>query len=89
MPALSAGDHQVLFRNAFQPEGSVYLANALVPSSDGVAVTAQHRDADQRNLTIDYRIRSGNAARPPIWPLAAMSGGVLTLMVFLRRRSSR
>jgi len=81
VPALSAGDHQVLFRNAFQPEGSVYLANALVPESDAVAVTAQHRDGDQRSLAIDYRIAPDHASGRPVWPLGLV-GGALMVMLF-------
>jgi len=86
--ALSAGAHQVVFRNTFQPDGSVYLANALVPASDAVAVTAQHRDGNQRSLAIDYRIAPAATARLPRWPVAAMSGGALMLIVSLRRRST-
>jgi hypothetical protein len=87
VPTLSAGDHQVLFRNAFQPEGSVYLANALVPDSDTVAVTAQHRDGDQRSLAIDYRIAQRSPTRLPVWPLAAVTGGALMLMGMIRRHT--
>jgi hypothetical protein len=85
VPALSVGDHQVLFRSAFQPDSSVYLANALVPASDAVAVTAQHRDADQRSLAIDYRIRPGQTLPLPLWPLGALGGGLLAWMLLVRR----
>lgn len=85
VPELRAGVHQVLLRNTFQPVGSVYLANALVPTSAAVTVTAQHRDANQRNLAIDYRIRPGPVPRLPLWPLGAVAGGALTLMILLRR----
>ena len=47
LPRLSTGAHQLLFRNSHHPDRSVYLANALVPESDDVAVTAQRRDGDQ------------------------------------------
>jgi hypothetical protein len=79
------GNHQVLFRNRFQPDGSVYLANALVPASDRVAVTAQQRDGDQRTLMIDYRIRPASTTHLAMWPLAAAIGGALLLMVVWRR----
>jgi hypothetical protein len=80
VPALPAGGHQVVFRNAFQPEGSVYLANALVPASDAVAVTAQHRDGDQRSLAIDYRIAPARGSERPVWPLG-LAGGALMVML--------
>ena len=60
-PRLSVGSHQLLFRNRHHPDRSVYLANALVPESDQVAVTAQRRDGDQRDLTIDYVVRAAPA----------------------------
>jgi hypothetical protein len=85
VPERSVGDHQLLFRNTFQPAGSVYLANALVPTSDAVAVTAQHRDADQRSLAIDYRIRPRPVRRLPLRPLGAVGVGALTLMILVRR----
>jgi hypothetical protein len=63
MPALGAGDHELRYRNGHRPEVSVYLANALVPASDRVAVIAQHRDVDQRELTIDYTLRGDRSTR--------------------------
>ena len=59
LPRLSIGPHQLLFRNRHHPDRSVYLANALVPDSDKVAVTAQRRDVDQRELIIEYVVACG------------------------------
>jgi hypothetical protein len=59
----TVGDHHVTFTNEHHPAGSVYLANALVPGSDRIAVTAQRRDANQQTLTIDYNVR--RASTPP------------------------
>ena len=56
LPELSTGPHTVFFRNAHRPEVSVYLANALAPANRRIAITAQRRDADQRELTIAYRV---------------------------------
>jgi hypothetical protein len=84
-PQMSVGDHQVVFRNGFQPARSVYLANALVPSSDDLAVTAQHRDADQRSLAIDYRVSRAQIPRLPLWPLGAVAGGALAWIGLVRR----
>ena len=71
LPRLSGGVHQLSFRNRHHPDRSVYLANALVPGSDQVAVTAQRRDGDQTELTIDYLLRAA-PARPTTgsgcWP---------------------
>jgi hypothetical protein len=53
-----AGPHRLLFRNTHLAGHSAYLANALVPTSDRVAVTAQRRDRDQRELTIEYTVRA-------------------------------
>ena len=60
----SAGSHEVFFRNGYQAVTSAYLANALVPESDRVAIRSQRRDAQQRDLTIDYELRSDG---PPQW----------------------
>ena len=54
LPQLSTGAHHLLFRNRHHPNRSVYLANALVPESAHVAVTAQRRDDRQTELTIDF-----------------------------------
>jgi hypothetical protein len=58
LPPLSNGAHHLSYRNTNRPDISVFLANALVPESDRVAVHAQQRDTDQRDLRIDYELRS-------------------------------
>jgi hypothetical protein len=55
-PRVPAGTHRLFFRNAHLAGHSAYLANALVPESARVTVTAQHRDRDQSELTIEYTI---------------------------------
>jgi len=62
VPDLSPGSHRLLFRNAHLAGHSAYLANALVPESDRVAVTAQRRDRDQSELIIEYTMPGGSAA---------------------------
>ena len=69
LPRLSSGPHQLLFRNSHHPDRSVYLANALVPESDEVAVTAQRRDRDQTRA--DDRLCSAAGARNSHAGLAA------------------
>jgi len=61
-PDTSPGSHRLVFRNAHLAGHSAYLANALVPESDRVAVTAQRRDRDQSELIIEYTMPGGSAA---------------------------
>ena len=58
LPPLSAGRHRLFFRNGHDPDGSVYLANALVPEDAAVAVTGQLRDGSQSELTIEFALTS-------------------------------
>jgi len=67
LPEVSAGGHQLLFRNAHLSGHSAYLANALVPESARVAVTAQRRDRDQSELTIEYAVHAGEAGATLAW----------------------
>ena len=61
LPRLSNGPHQLLFRNSHHPVRSVYLANALVPETDRIVVTAQRRNRDQSELIIDYVVRASRS----------------------------
>ena len=56
LPKVSAGSHRLFFRNVHLAGHSAYLANALVPESARVTVTAQRRDRDQRELAIEYTL---------------------------------
>ncbi len=87
LPRLSDGDHQLLFRNVHRPDVSVYLANVLVPRSDRIAVTAQSRDADQHDLTIDYVIRTQPATSTRVWLLGGIAGAAV--LMALRMRPSK
>jgi hypothetical protein len=75
LSGISPGAHRLAFRNAYRGDVSVYLANALVPDGDRVAITAQTRDPEQRELTIDYAIRGGAPALALVWLLAG--GGMV------------
>jgi hypothetical protein len=79
MPPLTGGTHSIRYRNTHRPEISVYLANALVPVSDRVAIAAQRRDVDQRELTVDFVLRPdpANGLRYPI--MCAVVAGVMAL----------
>jgi hypothetical protein len=84
LPRLSSGAHQLFFRNTYHPDVSVYLANALVPESDRMAITGQRRDGDQRDLTIDFVVRTETATSLRVW----LVGGIVSvalLMAFVTR----
>jgi len=85
---LSIGPHQLLFRNRHHPDRSVYLANALVPDSDKVAVTAQRRDVDQRELIIDYVLRAAPAAPAGAWLWGSIAGAMVLSVLRIRRSRS-
>jgi hypothetical protein len=90
LPQLSIGIHQLLFRNRHDPDRSVYLANALVPESDQVGVTAQRRDGDQRELIIDYVLRGAPATSTPVSLLASLAAATVlsALLIFWIARVS-
>jgi hypothetical protein len=78
LPPLGAGRHHLRYRNNFRPDLGVYLANALVPASGRIAVTAQRRDVDQRELTIEYTV--GGATETRVWTLAV---GISSAFMFI------
>jgi len=87
LPRLSIGPHQLLFRNRHHPDRSVYLANALVPGSDKVAVTAQRRAVDQSELIIDYVVAAAPATSTAVLLLGTFAAA--TVLSGLRMRASR
>jgi hypothetical protein len=84
LPDQADGDHQFSFRNRNDRDGSVYLANALVPKSDRVTITAQRRDPAQRNLAIDYVLRSRPATSAPAWLLGSLAGMAVLAALLMR-----
>ena len=65
----------------------MYLVNALVPASDRVAVVAQRRDVDQRDVTIEYTLAPDPATRVRGGLSAVAAGAVILLTsVWWRRR---
>lgn len=90
LPSLSAGGHRLLYRNSHQPTFGVYLANALAPASDQVAVVLQRRDVDQKELLIEYEFGGRDRPRPWWQVFAAAAGiGVAAGLVTRRRRPIR
>ena len=73
LPGVSAGSHRLLFRNAHLFGHSAYLANALVPQSARVAVTAQRREGDQRELTIEYTVQADSGGGTFTWVLSSLA----------------
>ena len=88
-----AGEHQLSFRNDHLPELGVYLANALVPTTEAIKITGQQRDALQHGLQVDFRVLSADARAWPRWTGVLLFGLCLTLLLsqwkrlhgFLRR----
>ena len=93
VPDLRPGPHQLTFTNAHLPEHSAYLANALVPESERVAVTAQRRAVDQHELTIDFTLGAtsaaitGSASRAPLVVTLAFAAALIVPLT--RRRPPR
>ena len=88
LPRLPMGPHQLLVRNRHDLDRSVYLANALVPDSDQVAVTAQRRDSDQTELTIDYVLRAAPATSTTSWLLGGIAAAMVLSVLRIRRPRS-
>ena len=76
MPQQAAGTHHLRYRNVHRPDIGVYLANALVPTSQRVAVVAQRRDVDQRELVIEYLLRDDAATGVRGWLPTAAAGAI-------------
>ncbi len=88
LPRLSAGPHQLVFRNTYHQERSAYLANALVPESERIEIMTQRRDTEQRELRIGFVVHESAATSRA----ALLFGGGIaaaTVLLELRRRASR
>jgi hypothetical protein len=81
---ISNGVHHLSFRNAHRRNVSVYLANALVPTDGRIAINAQHRDAAQTDLTIEYTLRTHLAPTKPFWPLGLFAAAAALSVVLIR-----
>lgn len=57
LPRPADGAHRVSFRNANAAHGAVYLANALLPEDERVAITGMTHAVDQSGLTVAYTLR--------------------------------
>jgi hypothetical protein len=59
----SRGRHRLRLSNAYRPDVSAYLANALRPDSRTITIASQTRDPLQETLTIDDVVDGPPAAR--------------------------
>ena len=57
LPRSTQGAHRLSFHNANAAHGAVYLANALLPEDDRVAITGMTHAVDQSGLTVAYTVR--------------------------------
>jgi hypothetical protein len=64
---LAPGTHHVAFRNANTSHGAVYLANALMPDGNQVAITKLAHAVDQSQLTVAFTVRAPSGWRWPLW----------------------
>jgi len=65
-----SGRHQLVLRNTYLPDESVYAANALAPANDVVEIDGQRRDPLQHGLIVDYRVGRSPWAVRAMWSLA-------------------
>jgi hypothetical protein len=78
LPGASAGFHRLYFRNAHLAGHSAYLANALVPESARLKVTAQRRDREQGELTIEYTVEADSIGAKLGWVLGGLAAFLVT-----------
>jgi hypothetical protein len=83
------GEHQLSFRNDHLPELGVYLANALVPTTDAIKITGQQRDALQHGLQVDFRVLSADTRAWPRWAGVLLFGLCLAFPQWRRLRLNR
>jgi hypothetical protein len=82
LPPLAAGTHRLSYHNTHRRDVGVYLANALLPDTDRIAITAQLRDLDQRDLAIEYVFRDRSIRT---WLLAAFFIAAVGAALLLHR----
>jgi hypothetical protein len=89
--ALAAGRHALYYRNTHEPNISVYLSNALIPTDTQVEITAQHRDNAQDELIIDYRV-APDSHSPSLWwllvaaPVVGVGAGFMSASFKLKQK---
>jgi hypothetical protein len=89
LPGLAAGAHRLSYRNAHQPDISVYLVNALIPPTEQLGITGQWRDTDQREFRVDYLLRAASMSATMQWGLTGGACAILLGSAAVRRRRAR
>jgi hypothetical protein len=79
-----AGRRHLVYDNRFQPSGSVYLVNALTPSTTRVRLGTPMRDPQQRTFAVDYDVAGATMAIG--WAAVAV---VLIAVLLVGRRVPR
>jgi hypothetical protein len=74
LPAAASGRHVLTILNSHRPETSVYLANAMVPADQRIAIASQRRDPSQSRLTLEYDVASGR------WPWVVLLALLLVIL---------
>ena len=59
---LSAGTHRIRVVNAYRPEISAYLINALLPADRAIAITSQSRDVRQHGIELNVEINRSSTS---------------------------
>jgi len=77
------GSHTITLSNDYRIDSSAFLANALVPDSDRIAIHAQRRDGSQSELAIDYSVTDPASPALPYVSLTA----VIALVAVAARKS--
>ena len=80
--APGAGRHVLAYSNTHRSDGSVYLANALVPADHRITIASQRRDPTQHTLTLEYDVATSGWVRAAS---AAAALGMVGLIVVMRR----
>ena len=86
MPAVSGGQHRVLFSNTHHPERSVYLVNALVPSDSRIQIAGQQRDCAQHGMMLTYDVTASAQQTQPYWLVAIV---VMAAALGVRRKYAK
>jgi len=82
VPLGASGSHRVRFQNFHQPDVSVYLANALVPSTRAVSIAGQDRDPSQQRFDLDIHVTSARR----VYGWLALQGLVFAALLAYRAR---
>lgn len=82
---LSAGRHELHFRNSHRPVASVHLVNALQPVSAAVRIDRQDRDELQTESRIAFTITADSAGWSATLPTLLVIGAAALVAFFWRK----